>query len=140
MFYNPPLIFANDVLLSEVQVWLNRYILKLLLIFQDGMMELPPAESCALDDGEEEEVQFTQNAPRGILSKLKHNKVAVSGSKLITLNLKVIALIMMQWNKWKLHWIYIMKMVTTRLLTGFLSFFSAQRRPWIACRFFENII
>ncbi|XP_063598992.1 endosome/lysosome-associated apoptosis and autophagy regulator family member 2-like isoform X2 [Penaeus indicus] len=41
---------------------------------KDGMMELPPAESCALDDGEEEEVQFTQNAPRGILSKLKHNK------------------------------------------------------------------
>ncbi|XP_042213922.1 endosome/lysosome-associated apoptosis and autophagy regulator family member 2-like isoform X1 [Homarus americanus] len=43
---------------------------------KDGIIELPPAESCALDDGEEEEVQYAQNPPRGILSKLKHNKIA----------------------------------------------------------------
>ncbi|KAK8754670.1 hypothetical protein OTU49_017530, partial [Cherax quadricarinatus] len=43
---------------------------------KDGMIELPPAESCALDDGEEEDVQFTQAPPRGILSKLKHSKIA----------------------------------------------------------------
>ncbi|KAB7497174.1 hypothetical protein Anas_02860 [Armadillidium nasatum] len=37
---------------------------------KDGLMELPPAESCALDDGEDDEVQFTQKPPRGILNKL----------------------------------------------------------------------
>lgn len=47
-------------------------------ILQDGMMELPRPESCALDDGEEEEVQFTKNPPRGILSKFRQHKIAVS--------------------------------------------------------------
>ncbi|KAK7063026.1 hypothetical protein SK128_018005 [Halocaridina rubra] len=42
---------------------------------KDGLIELPPAESCALDDGEEEDVQFSQNVPRGILNKLKHNRI-----------------------------------------------------------------
>lgn len=42
------------------------------------MMELPRPESCALDDGEEEEVQFTKNPPRGILSKFRQHKIAVS--------------------------------------------------------------
>ncbi len=41
-------------------------------------MELPPAESCALDDGEEEEVQFSKQPTRGILGKFKQHKVAVS--------------------------------------------------------------
>ncbi|KAK3864258.1 hypothetical protein Pcinc_028364 [Petrolisthes cinctipes] len=43
---------------------------------KDGMMELPRPESCALDDGEEEEIQFTKNPPRGILSKFRQHKVA----------------------------------------------------------------
>lgn len=47
-------------------------------LWQDGMMELPRPESCALDDGEEEEVQFTKNPPRGILSKFRQHKIAVS--------------------------------------------------------------
>ena len=38
-------------------------------------MELPPAESCALDDGEEDEVQFTRKPVKGILNKLKQSKV-----------------------------------------------------------------
>ncbi|KAK8385107.1 hypothetical protein O3P69_012121 [Scylla paramamosain] len=42
---------------------------------KDGMMELPPAESCALDDGEEEEVQFSKQPPRGLLGKFKQHKV-----------------------------------------------------------------
>ncbi|XP_050739422.1 endosome/lysosome-associated apoptosis and autophagy regulator family member 2-like isoform X2 [Eriocheir sinensis] len=43
---------------------------------KDGIMELPPAESCALDDGEEEEVQFSKQPTRGILGKFKQHKVA----------------------------------------------------------------
>lgn len=43
---------------------------------KDGIMELPPAESCALDYGEEEEVQLAKNPSRGILSKLKHHRIA----------------------------------------------------------------
>ena len=39
------------------------------------MMELPPAESCALDDGEEEEVQFSQKSHKSILNKLNNSKV-----------------------------------------------------------------
>lgn len=38
-------------------------------------MQLPPAESCALDDGEEDEVQFASKPPRGILNKFKQNLV-----------------------------------------------------------------
>lgn len=58
--------------------WFPVAVIMLPFFLQDGIMELPPAESCALDDGEEEEVQFTKNPPRGILSKLKHNRIAVS--------------------------------------------------------------
>ncbi|XP_066943846.1 endosome/lysosome-associated apoptosis and autophagy regulator family member 2-like isoform X1 [Macrobrachium rosenbergii] len=42
---------------------------------KDGLLELPPAESCALDDGEEEEVHFSQNPPKGILNRLKNNRI-----------------------------------------------------------------
>ena len=35
------------------------------------MMELPPAESCALDDGEDDDIQFAQKPRKGILNKLK---------------------------------------------------------------------
>lgn len=45
---------------------------------KDGMMELPPAESCALDDGEEEEVQFSKQPPRGLLGKFKQHKVVAT--------------------------------------------------------------
>nr|CAD7428449.1 unnamed protein product [Timema monikensis] len=34
-------------------------------------VELPPAESCALDDGEEEEIQFNQPRATGILNRIK---------------------------------------------------------------------
>ncbi|CAL4108298.1 unnamed protein product [Meganyctiphanes norvegica] len=43
---------------------------------KDGVMELPPAESCALDDGEDEEVQFSNTPSRGLLNKFKNNKVS----------------------------------------------------------------
>jgi len=33
--------------------------------------ELAPAESCALDDGEEEEIQFSQPLTAGILNRIK---------------------------------------------------------------------
>lgn len=38
----------------------------------EGEVHLPPAESCALDDGEEEEIQFNQPRPAaGLLNRLK---------------------------------------------------------------------
>lgn len=40
---------------------------------RDGEIEaeLAPAESCALDDGEEEEIQFSQPLTAGILNRIK---------------------------------------------------------------------
>ena len=40
-------------------------------------MELPPAESCALDDGEEDEIQFSQKTQKSILNKLNTRKVNI---------------------------------------------------------------
>ena len=37
----------------------------------EGEAELAPAESCALDDGEEEEIQFSQPLTAGILNRIK---------------------------------------------------------------------
>jgi hypothetical protein len=37
----------------------------------EGEAELAPAESCALDDGEEEEIQFSQPLAAGILNRIK---------------------------------------------------------------------
>lgn len=36
----------------------------------EGETELAPAESCALDDGEEEEVQFSHPLTSGILNRI----------------------------------------------------------------------
>jgi hypothetical protein len=36
----------------------------------EGEAELAPAESCALDDGEEEEIQFSQPLTAGILNRI----------------------------------------------------------------------
>ncbi|XP_049781740.1 endosome/lysosome-associated apoptosis and autophagy regulator family member 2-like [Schistocerca cancellata] len=41
----------------------------------DGDNELAPAESCALDDGEEEEIQFTQPRSLGILNRIRSMKM-----------------------------------------------------------------
>lgn len=51
----------------------------------EGEAELAPAESCALDDGEEEEIQFSQPLTAGIFNRIKAmtGKVGYSTSKYI---------------------------------------------------------